>query len=198
MINKDSTKNEEVEIKCHVGKSNEEMLDFLIKEYKMNVKSLSKVLGVETWFLNNFNENKNKISVEDRGKFSSTLAVLYYISEITPDERNRGVIDSLVSEYNIELDTIARMADVKKDELINFMNGGISISDASKYKITTVSMFLHFIFKPSIDKWSLTIKAIKAGLDNETINKLVDVTYEELEGMRKLCNGKFARDTNEV
>lgn len=170
-----------------IGKSDEEMLKYLINEYKMNTKTLSKFLEVEPLVLENFNKIENSIPVIRRGDISNTLAVLYYISEITSDERNRAVIDVLVQEHNIEFDTIARMADIEEEELINFMERNEQISYEIKYKIATISMFLHFLFKPSDDKFKLMTKAINAGLDNESIKKLVGLSCEEINIARNLC-----------
>lgn len=177
----------ETDIQVHKGEDNEDMLTYLINEYGMSTQCLSKVLDLESSFLDDFNKNKNNIPMEKRGFFGGTLATLYYISKITPDERNRSVLDVLTKEHHINLDTIARMADVRKEDIENFMNKNNSISDDIKYKIATVSMFLHFIFKPSDDKFKLTIKAIKAGINNESINKLTGSTCEEIEALRMMC-----------
>lgn len=178
----------ENEIKdVQVGKSSGEMLKYLIDEYKMNTKTLSKLLEVEPLVLENFNKSENAIPMIRRGDISNTLAVLYYISEITADERNRGIIDVLVQEHNIEFVTIARMAGIEEEELIKFMERNEQVSDGVKYKIATISMFLHFLFKPSDDKFQLMTKAINAGLDNESIEKLVGLSCEEINIARNLC-----------
>lgn len=170
-----------------IGKSDEEMLQYLISEYKMNTKTLSKLLEVEPSVVDDFNKNKNAIPMIRRGEIGNTLAGLYYISEITADERNRAVMDVLVQEYNIEFGTIASMAGIEEEELINFMEGNEPISYEVKYKIATISMFLHFMFKPSDNNLKLMVKAINVGLDNESIKKLVGVSYEEIDVVRKLC-----------
>lgn len=170
-----------------VGKSNEEMLQYLISEYKMNTKTLSKLLEVEPSVLDDFNKNKNAIPIIRRGEIGNTLAVLYYISEITGDERNRAVIDVLTQEHDIEFATIVRMAEVEEEELIKFMGRNEEVSNEVKYKIATISMFLHFIFKPSDNNFKLMVRAINAGLDNESIEKLVGLSYEEIDVARKLC-----------
>lgn len=141
-----------------IGKSDEEMLQYLISEYKMNTKTLSKLLEIEPSVLDDFNKNKNAIPMIRRGDISNKLAVLYYISEITADERNRAVIDVLVQEHNIEFVTIARMAGVEEEELIKFMGRNEGVSNEVKYKIATASMFLHFIFKPSDNNFRLCFK----------------------------------------
>lgn len=169
-----------------IGKSDEEMLQYLISEYKMNTKTLSKLLEIEPSVLDDFNKNKNIIPMIKRGEIGNTLAVLYYISEITADERNRAVIDVLVQEYNIEFGTIASMAGIEEKELMKFMERNEQVSDGVKYKIATISMFLHFIFKPD-DKFKLMVKAINAGIDNESIKKLVGLSCEEINIARKLC-----------
>ncbi|MDP4146876.1 MAG: hypothetical protein Q8936_20790 [Bacillota bacterium] len=193
MINeKDSNKNNE-ETEIAKAEDNEEMLGFLIKEYGMNTKSLSKLLEIEASFLDNFSENKNNIPMEKRGLLSGILGTLFYNSKITADERNRAVIDVLTQEHNISLDTIARMANVREEDIENFMNSSNLISDDTKYKIATVSMFLHFMFKPSEDKFRLTVKAIKAGIDNEGINKLTGSTYEEIDSLRILCQQQICK-----
>lgn len=170
-----------------IGKSDGEMLRRLIDEYKMNTKTISKLLELEPLVLENFIRNENAVPMIRRGEISNTLAVLYHISEITPDERNRAIIDVLVQEYSIEFQTIASMAGIEDEELINFMKGNEPISYEVKYKIATLSMFLHFLFKPSDDKVKLMVKAINAGLDNESIKKLTGGSYKEIEAVRELC-----------
>lgn len=170
-----------------IGKSNEEMLRYLISEYKMNTKTLSKLLEVEPLVLENFNKSEKAIPMIRREEIGNTLAVLYHISDTTADERNRAIIDILVQEYNIEFVTIARMSGVEKEEVIKFMGKNEEVSNEVKYKITTISMFLHFIFKPSDNNLKLMVKAINAGLDNESIKKLVGLSYEEIDVARKLC-----------
>lgn len=170
-----------------IGKSSEEMLRYLISEYKMNTKTLSKLLEVELSVLENFNKSENAIPIIRRGDISNTLAVLYHISEITTDERNRAVIDVLVQEHNIEFVTIARMSGVEEEELIKFIGRNEEVSNEVKYKIATISMFLHFMFKPSDNNLKLMVKAINVGLDNESIKKLVGLSYEEIDVVRKLC-----------
>lgn len=67
------------------------------------------------------------------------------------------------------------------------MEGNEQISYEIKYKNATISMFLHFIFKPSNNNFKLMVKAINAGPDNESIEKLVGISYKEIEIARKLC-----------
>lgn len=181
------SKNDSEIINVKKGESSEEMLSYLINKYKMNTKSLAKVLEVETSILDDFSVNKNKIPMIRRGEVSNKLAVLYYISKITPDERNKAIITQLLQEDNIELETISCMADVKEEELRNFIEGNEPVSYEAKYKIATIGMFLHFIFNSSDDTLKLTIKAIRAGLDNESIKKLVGLTYKEIDIARNLC-----------
>lgn len=170
------------------SESSEEMLSYLINQYKMNTKSLSKALEIDASILDDFSRNKNKIPMIRRGDVSNTLAIFYYISKINTDERNKAIINGLVQEDNIELETIACMAEVEEGELRNFIEGNGLISYEAKYKIATISMFLHSIFKSIYDDTlKLTIKAIKRGLDNEAINKLVGLSYKEIEIARKLC-----------
>ena len=174
-----------------ITESPEEMLNYLINEYGMNTKSLSKVLDVESSVLDNFHENKDEIPMGQRGLFAGVLGTLYYASKITPDERNRAIIDVLIINHLIEIDTIARIAKVKKQDVEDFMNKDISVPSEIKYKIATASMFLHFMFKPNNDEnLKTTIKAIRIGIDNESINKLTGATYEEIDTLRSMCSYK--------
>jgi hypothetical protein len=143
--NKDNDKN------LKVGPKIEDMLDDLINKFGMNTKILSKALGVESFVIDNYSKYKDTMSMSKYGPFKGLLATLYSIPEINPDERNKAVINYLIKIHNIDMATIADFAHVKIRDIYDFMKDSNSVSFEVKYKISSVSMFLHFLFKPEED-----------------------------------------------
>lgn len=96
-----------------VGPKIQEMLDVLINKFGMNKKTLSKLLGIESSVIDNYSKYKDAISIEKYGPFKGVLATLYFIPEISPDDRNKAVIEYLLKVHHIDIDTIASFAHVK-------------------------------------------------------------------------------------
>ncbi|EHJ00881.1 MULTISPECIES: HTH domain-containing protein [unclassified Clostridium] len=129
----------------------EEMLDDLINKFGMNTKILSKALRVESSIIDNYSKYEDTMSMGKYGPFKGLLATLYSIPEINPDERNKAVISYLTKIHHIDIATIANFAHVKIKDIYDFMKDSNSVSFEVKYKISSVSMFLHFLFKPEED-----------------------------------------------
>ena len=141
----------------------------LIKSYKIELKSLSKITGIDyAWlkdfmdgknsFLNfytnniNFNENnKESINNSNIPNPSYLSNMIYMLSDgmfmISEDDRVKGVIDVLIGEFEIKYETIAIYAKLELEDVQNFMNDTNSISIEKKYKLAITSLFLHYLFK---------------------------------------------------
>lgn len=141
--------------KVKAGPKIEEMFDVLINKFGMDKKTLSNVLGIESSIIDNYSKYKDTISMEKYGPFSGLLATLYFIPEISPDERNKAVIESLTKIHHIDVETIANFAHVSMKDIYDFIKDTNSVSFETKYKISSVSMFLHFLFKPEEDNISM-------------------------------------------
>lgn len=139
----------------------------LIKDYKIELKSLSKITGIDYGWLKEFmdgkdvfldyftylknftednSENVNKSSIPNPISLSSIVSVLSY-GRINEDERVKGVIDVLIAEFEINYETLALYAGLVVEDVQNFMNDTNSISIEKKYKLAVASLFLHYLFK---------------------------------------------------
>ena len=139
----------------------------LIKNYKIELKSLSKIIGIDyawlkdfmdgknyihDYFSNivNFNENNkesiNNSNIPNPSYLSSIVSLLYY-GRIAEDERVKAVIDVLIAEFEINYETLAIYAGLVVEDVQSFMNNTNSISIEKKYKLAVASLFLHYLFK---------------------------------------------------
>ena len=139
----------------------------LIKNYKIELKSLSKITGIDYALLKDFMDGKNifldfftnsKNSTENNRDnvnnsnipnpidLSSIVSVLSY-GRINEDERVKAVIDVLISQFEISYETLAIYAKLELEDVQNFINDTNSISIEKKYKLAVASLFLHFLFK---------------------------------------------------
>ncbi|MBZ9687481.1 hypothetical protein G9F72_014210 [Clostridium estertheticum] len=141
----------------------------LIKNYKIELKSLSKITGIDyVWLkdfmdeknnfldfftnLKNFNEkNKDSINNSNIPNPSYLSNMIFMLSDgilmINEDDRTKGVIDVLISEFEIKYETLAIYAKLELEDVQNFMNDTHSISIEKKYKLAVASLFLHYLFK---------------------------------------------------
>lgn len=141
----------------------------LTKNYKIELKSLSKITGIDyAWLkdfmdgknnfldffinLKNFNENKkesiNNSNIPNPSYLSSMISMLSDgILMINEDDRIKAVIDVLISEFEIKYETLAIYAKLELEDVQNFMNDRNSISIEKKYKLAVASLFLHYLFK---------------------------------------------------
>ncbi|AWI03488.1 HTH domain-containing protein [Clostridium drakei] len=136
----------------------------LMKNYKIELKSLSKITGIDDillkefmdgkniffdFFINlkNFNENNNS----NTSNPTYLLNIIPMLSDgvlmISEDDRIKGVIDILIGEFEIKYETLAICAKLKLEDVQNFMNDTNSISIEKKYKLAVASLFLHYLFK---------------------------------------------------
>lgn len=139
----------------------------LIKDYKIELKSLSKITGIDYGWLKDFMDGKDifleyftnlKNFTEDNSKnvnnssipnpisLSNIVSMLSY-GRINEDERVKAVIDVLITEFEINYETLAIYAGLMVEDVQNFMTDTNSISIEKKYKLAVASLFLHYLFK---------------------------------------------------
>lgn len=137
----------------------------LIKNYEIELKSLSKITGIDYAWLKDFmdgknsfldfsttnmNFNKSNSDTPNPAHLSSMILLLTDgILEVNEDDRVKGVIDVLISEFEIKYETIAIYAKLEVEDVENFMKDTNSISTEKKYKLAVASLFLHYLFKRS-------------------------------------------------
>ncbi len=128
-----------------------EKVQTVLKEYKLTLKTLSKVTGIDYVWLTNYVNSKSsygELSLIDMSTLSTVLILLTDgMKMINDDERVKSVIDILVNEFEIKLETLAIYAGLKIDDVDNFMKDTNSISYEKKYKLATKTLSLNYIFK---------------------------------------------------
>lgn len=139
----------------------------LNKNYKIELKSLSKITGIDYgWLkdfmdgkdifldyftnLKNFTENNieniNNLNIPNPISLSSLVSVLSY-GRINEDERVKAVIDVLIAEFEINYETLAIYAGLMVEDVQSFMNDTNSISIEKKCKLAVASLSLNYLFK---------------------------------------------------
>lgn len=145
-----------------------ENIQNLIKNYKIELKPLSKMIGVDYVWLKdyvdgkndlndfytniNFNENSKEIlnnsNIPNPSWLSNIIFMLYEgIKMINENDRVKGVIDGLIDEFEIKYETLSIYAGIGLEDVISFMNDSNSISYEKKYKLAVASLFLHYLSK---------------------------------------------------
>ena len=128
-----------------------EKLQHLIQYHKFTLKSLSKIFELDCSWLTNFLDGKvgwHDLPNMDRASFLDTISMLSDgIMSVNEDTRIKAVIDVLGSEFEITYETIAVYAGIELEELQRFMTDPNSISYEKRYKLSTTSLFLHYLFK---------------------------------------------------
>lgn len=144
-------------------------IENLLKNYKIELKSLSKMIGVDYVWLKDYMDGKNKLydffsnsvnigeNNEESLKNSNIpnpshlCNMIFMLSEgimmVNEDDRVKGVIDVLISEYEISHETLAIYSGLELGDLQSFMNDSNSVSCEKKYKLAVASIFLHYLFK---------------------------------------------------
>ena len=144
-------------------------IENLLENYKIELKSLSKMIGVDYVWLKDYMDGKNKLhdfftniinsgeNKEESFKNSnipnpSHLSnIIFMLSEgivmINEDDRVKGVIDVLIGEFEISYETLAIYSGLELGDLQSFMNDTNSISCEKKYKLAVASLFLHYLCK---------------------------------------------------
>ncbi|APC42618.1 hypothetical protein KPL43_04125 [Clostridium estertheticum] len=120
----------------------------MIKNFKIELKSLSKITGIDYVWLKDFMDGKNNSNIPEPAYLSN---MIYMLSDgilmINEDDRIKGVIDVLISEFEIKYETLAIYAKLELEDVQNFMDDTKSISIEKKYKLSVAVLFLHYLFK---------------------------------------------------
>ncbi|WP_253199000.1 HTH domain-containing protein [Clostridium estertheticum] len=77
--------------------------------------------------------------------------MIYMLSDgiliINEADRIKGVIDILISEFEIKYETLAIYAKLELEDVQNFMDDTNSISIEKKYKLAVAVLFFHYLFE---------------------------------------------------
>ncbi len=144
------TKNLEIN-RPNTSKSARELqriLQVLLEDYGLKTKTLAKLLGVESSALEQFYGNTTTIPHEKEGFFMGLLLTLDYVLKITPDDRTKSIVQTLIQRHGMNTQTLAHLSQVTQEELEGFLHNPLSISWETKYKIASISMCLHVLLNP--------------------------------------------------
>jgi len=138
-------------------------IENLLENYKIELKSLSKMIGVDYVWLKDYMDGKNKLYdffCENNEKSlknsnipnpSHLCNMIFMLSEgivmVNGDDRVKGVIDGLICEFEISYETLAIYSGLELRDLQNFMDDTNSIPCEKKYKLAVANLFLHYLLK---------------------------------------------------
>ena len=132
-----------------------EKLQTIVGDYKITLKTLSQVTGINYVWLTDYINGKgnyNDLSVPDRSSLWDMLMMLSDgVPAVKEDNRIKAVIRVLVDKLEISHETLAIYAGIEIEDVQNFMENPDSISYEKKYKLATVALFLHYLFKKTKD-----------------------------------------------
>lgn len=127
-----------------------ENIKILIEKYKFTMQSLSKITQVDLVWLKNYIDgkiSKSDINMLDYILFSDKILMLSKgIDSIDNDIRVKAIIDTLLSEFEFNLETLSIYTGIELKDIESFMNDNNSISYEKKYKLAVISIFLQFYF----------------------------------------------------
>ena len=128
-----------------------ERLMTVVQKYKITYDTLQKVTGIDASWLMEYTEKNRELyslSHETMGRLTETVGLLVDgMQLVNEDERIKGVIDVLIQIFGITQETLSLYTGIEKQEIRIFMENPTSLDYEKKYKLATVSMFLHYIFK---------------------------------------------------
>ncbi len=130
-----------------------ERLMTVVQKYKITYDTLQKVTGIDTDWLMEYTENNRELyflSHETMGRLTEIMGLLVDgMQLVNEDERIKGVIDVLMQIFGLTHETLSLYTGIEEQEIRIFLENPNSLEYEQKYKLATVSMFLHYIFKPN-------------------------------------------------
>lgn len=131
----------------------QKLLNKLLDEYSMSEDFLLNLLKTDS-----IEKVKNYIIYQDElskdinnwNKWVNIILQFEYMMETNEDARVRGILNLLTEVYNINTAFIAKLANIKEDELLIFINESNSrLNSDIKYKIASVAMNLSLTLRNS-------------------------------------------------
>lgn len=125
------------------------ILDILIVEYDFNIDTLSNLLNVKKDIIKNYKKYEKSISydTEHLSSIIDKILMVHNITNTDTDLKFRAYLYVLVDYHNISPKTIAKMANIEENEVLDFINEKDTISIDTRYKLASVIMNLRFILK---------------------------------------------------
>lgn len=124
----------------------------IVNEYKISLKTLSKVTQINIDSLSDYINEKKEITdlLAENRELLSLIGMLsdgMPVSAFSEDKRVKSVIELLVMLFGLEYETIALYAGLNKHDVENFMQDTTSIDYEKRYKLAVTSLMLHYLFK---------------------------------------------------
>ena len=124
----------------------------ILNEYKISLKTLSKVTQINIDSLSDYINEKKEITdlLAENRELLSLIGMLsdgMPASAFSEDKRVKSVIELLVMLFGLEYETIALYAGLNKHDVENFMQDTTSIDYEKRYKLAVTSLMLHYLFK---------------------------------------------------
>ena len=130
-----------------------ERLMTAVREYRITYDTLQKVTGIDASWLMEYTEKNRELyslSHETLGRLTEIMGLLVDgMQLVNEDERIKGIIDVLIQIFGITQETLSLYTGIEEQEIRIFMENPTSLDYEKKYKLATVIMFLHYIFKPN-------------------------------------------------
>ncbi|WP_019908694.1 HTH domain-containing protein [Paenibacillus sp. HW567] len=131
------------------AKGPEELLKIVIEKYRVSPQSLSKITGLDVNEINDLAQNKvSDVSKTSNIAFDQLIIMLSIGMELVDtNDRVKGIIEVLIQEYEITIETIALYANLSTENILSFFRDYDSIPYNEKYQLAVTSLFLHYLFK---------------------------------------------------
>lgn len=130
-----------------------ELLVSLTRNFKVTLSCLSKITNLDVELLEKIMNKKidladSGLSVKQLSNLVSTISMLEdVVPGIDDNIRLQSVIEHLIQEFEIGLETISIYTKVSVEDLESFMKDYNSISYEKRYQLSVKVFFLHFLFK---------------------------------------------------
>jgi hypothetical protein len=127
-----------------------DLLKLLFNKYKFSSISLSKISGIEENVILNYAKGEDDLSssLDVRMNLDEIVAMLSLGMEASNEnERVQAILDYLLEECRIPIDTISIYAKLEPSDINSFLEDYNSISYEKRYRLGITVLFLHYICK---------------------------------------------------
>lgn len=127
----------------------ENLLNRLVSQYYMNWDLLSNLFGVEEKKLRNYKQYEYELfeNFEHWNLWTAKALMLDYMSLDLPDFRFKSYLELLVDGYKISTKSIAKLANIDEEYIIDFLQDKSDIPIEARYKLGSCITQLIVILK---------------------------------------------------
>lgn len=126
------------------------LLQILFNKYKLSPNSLSKISGIEEEIILNYANGIDDLSssLDIRMDLDEIVGLLTLgMEDINENERVQAILQHLIEEFGISLETVGIYAKLELAEINNFLRDYTSIPIDKRYRLGIITLFLHYICK---------------------------------------------------